>query len=108
MTLNGKPFDGIRILPWGGRIDEGEQMFIVTNYPADVLDIIEVPYRIDPIGHPTGCGIWIFLADVDGDRIETLSPGGRRICFGMASSKELCAYPTRFKPTASIYLANKL
>jgi hypothetical protein len=76
VTLNGSPFRDLRILPWGGRIDEGEQMFIVTNYPAEILDVIDVPFVVNPQENPTGCGIWIFLADVDGDRIETLSPGG--------------------------------
>ncbi|MEC8025021.1 MAG: hypothetical protein VX223_13915 [Myxococcota bacterium] len=76
VTLNGAPYTDLRVLPWGGRTDEGEQMFIVTNYPPEVLDIIDVPYTVDPLGNPTGCGIWIFLSDVDGDKIETLSPGG--------------------------------
>ncbi|MFT5431834.1 MAG: hypothetical protein ACI9OJ_002532, partial [Myxococcota bacterium] len=76
VTLDGEPFDGLRTLPWGGTIEEGEQMFIATNYPPEILDTQEVPFTVDGDGSPTNCGIWVFLADVDGSQIETLAPGG--------------------------------
>ncbi len=76
LTVDGERSPDVRILPWGGTLEDGERMHLVTNYPPEIVDTIEVPYTIDLDGSPAGCGIWIFLADVDGTSIETLSPGG--------------------------------
>jgi len=75
MTLNGKPIPDLRVLTYGGELDEGERLHILTNYPADVLDVVDVPYTVDT-DEGVGCGIWVFLEGVDSSRIETLSPGG--------------------------------
>ncbi len=75
MTLNGKPIEDLRVLTYGGELAEGERLHILTNYPSDVLDVVDVPYRIQA-DEPVGCGIWVFLEGVDSSRIETLSPGG--------------------------------
>ncbi len=75
MTLNGKPMPGLRVLTYGGELEEGERLHILTNYPSDVLDVIEVNYSIET-DEQVGCGIWVFLEGVDSDHIETLSPGG--------------------------------
>jgi len=76
VTLAGEPYPEVRVLPYAGRMDEGERLMLVSNYPATIVDTIEVSYEVDPQGRPTHCGIWIFLSDVDGRHIETLSPGG--------------------------------
>lgn len=75
MTLNGAPIPDLRVLTYGGELDEGERLHILTNYPPEVLDVINVPYAIET-DEPLGCGIWVFLEGVDSSRIETLSPGG--------------------------------
>lgn len=76
VTVDGQPAEGVRVMPWGGTLDDGEQMYLVSNYPPEIVDTVEVPFTVDAQGSRTHCGIWIFLADVDGTSIETLSPGG--------------------------------
>ncbi len=74
-TLGGRPVEGLRELSYGGRAEDGERLLIVTNYGPEVMDLVEVPYTVDPVGLPTGCGILVFLTgDVNGHRIETFSP----------------------------------
>ena len=76
VTLNGEPFPDLRVLRYGGRPDEDEELLIVTNYPPETVDLIEVPFRVVGGVEQQHYGIWVFLDDVDGTNIETLSPGG--------------------------------
>jgi hypothetical protein len=75
VTLDGKPMADLRVLSYGGDLEEGERLHILTNYPSDVLDVIDVNYRVQT-DEAVGCGIWVFLEGVDSAHIETLSPGG--------------------------------
>ena len=76
VKIDGEPTPDIRRLRYGGEKKYGEELFLVTNYPRELVDTIEVPFTIDPQGRPLGCGIWIFMKGVDGHHIATLSPGG--------------------------------
>jgi len=75
VTLGGKPMAELRVLSYGGALEEGERLHILTNYPSDVLDVIDVPYSVVS-DEAVACGIWVFLEGVDSGHIETLSPGG--------------------------------
>lgn len=75
VEIEGVPLPGLRILPYGGQPDDGEQLLLVTNYPPRVLDTVSVNYSVSG-SEPTACGIWIFLDDMDGSTIENLSPKG--------------------------------
>jgi|GEM_PF-2958232 len=75
LTVNGLPIPDLRVLTYGGELDEGERLHILTNYPDKVLGVVDVPYTIQT-EESVGCGIWVFLEGVDSDHIETLSPGG--------------------------------
>ncbi len=75
MTRNGQPMEDLRVLTYGGELEEGERLHILTNYSGEIIDVVDVPYRIDS-GEAVACGIWIFLEGVDSRYIETLSPGG--------------------------------
>jgi hypothetical protein len=75
LTVNGMPIPDLRVLTYGGELDEGERLHILTNYSNDVLGVVDVPYTIQT-EEPVGCGIWVFLEGVDSEQIETLSPGG--------------------------------
>ena len=77
VTLDGEPAPDLRRLSYGGSADDGEQLLLVTNYPPEVLDVVDVPYEVDVGGQvPGGCGIFIFLNGPDPTSIETLTPGG--------------------------------
>jgi hypothetical protein len=63
-------------LTYGGSQKDFEARFIATNYPAELVDVIEIPYRIDPQGDHPGCGFLLFLGAVDHRHVETLALAG--------------------------------
>jgi len=75
VQLDGERIEDLRILTYGGELEYGERLHILTNYEKEVLDVVEVPFEVNNVDEG-GCGLWVFLSGVDGSRIETLSPGG--------------------------------
>ena len=49
---------------------------MVTNYPEEVLDIVTLPYTVDPLGEAAHCGIFLFSWGVGPEHIETLVAAG--------------------------------
>tara|TARA_B100000029_G_scaffold426056_2_gene434746 strand:- start:974 stop:1666 length:693 start_codon:yes stop_codon:yes gene_type:complete len=75
VQLDGQRMEELRILTYGGELEYGERLHILTNYGEDVIDVVDVPFVVNN-AQEGGCGLWVFLSGVDGSRIETLSPGG--------------------------------
>ncbi len=66
----------VRVLTYGGAVEDGEARFIATNYPPEVIDVQEIPYTVDLNGERTTCGLFLFLTGVDASRVETLVLAG--------------------------------
>ena len=75
MKVDGMPMPDLRVLTYGGELDDGERLHILTNYPNEVLGVVDVPYTVQT-DEAVDCGIWVFLEGVDSSSLETLSPGG--------------------------------
>jgi len=72
VTIDGRAPSDLRILKYGGTREDGERRFIVTNYPQEVLDVVTLPYTVDPVGEAVHCGIFLFSWGTGPERIETL------------------------------------
>ncbi|MBN95211.1 MAG: hypothetical protein CL928_14260 [Deltaproteobacteria bacterium] len=72
----GEAIPSLRVLEYGGSRDEGERRYMVTNYPEDRLDVVTLPYRVEPGDEPVYCGLFLFSYGVEPDRIETLVLSG--------------------------------
>ena len=76
VTREGGLFENLRTLTYGGTAEDGEQRVIVTNYPKDILDVVDIPYTVDTHGETVHCGLFLYIAEVDHRRIETLALAG--------------------------------
>ncbi len=76
VRLDGRTLADARTVTYGGKNADGEERFIVTNYPSDVLDTVAIPFEVDPNGEPARCGMFLFLQGVDVTHIETLVLAG--------------------------------
>ena len=76
VSVKDHPPKNLRILEYGGKREDGDRRYIVTNYPKEVLDVVTVPYTVDPVGESVHCGIFLFSWGVGVDRIETLVAAG--------------------------------
>ncbi len=87
VMFEGDALPKLRTLSYGGEMEDGEQRFVVTNYPSEILEMVDLPYTVDTQGHPMRCGLFVFTYGVDPTRIETLvlSGGHDQIWKGTAS-----------------------
>jgi 4-amino-4-deoxy-L-arabinose transferase-like glycosyltransferase len=76
VAVAGQPPADLRVLEYGGSREAGERRFIVTNYDEEVLDVIDVPFTVDPMGESLHCGLFLFSSGIETDRIETLVSAG--------------------------------
>ena len=76
VTVDGASPKGLRVLEYGGTREAGLRRFIVTNYGEESLDVVDVPFTVDPMGEDVHCGIFLFSSGVQTDRIETLVSAG--------------------------------
>jgi hypothetical protein len=73
LRLDGRPVPGLRKLGYGGTLASGDMHHIATNYGAQILDVVTVPYRVETMGEPVRCGGFVFLdGDLDATSVETL------------------------------------
>ncbi len=70
------PLPNVRVLAYGGDPEFGERRFVATNYDKDIVDVVEIPFTVDLNGEPAHCGLFVFLTDVDTDRVETVVLAG--------------------------------
>ncbi|MFT5434644.1 MAG: hypothetical protein ACI9OJ_005358 [Myxococcota bacterium] len=92
VTIAGQPISGLRTLTYGGLMEEEQVRFIVTNYPSQVLDTIEVSYQIENAGD-VRCGLFLFLNRVDPSDIETLVLAGGHDTFWMGEPTGTLSIP---------------
>lgn len=80
IRVDGQRVSGLRLLPYGGRADDGEELLIATNYPREVVDTVAVPYRVELADERSVfCGLFLFVTRHGGDDIETLVLAGGHV-----------------------------
>lgn len=76
LKQNDAPIPSLRVLEYGGSREEGERRYMVTNYPAESLDVVTLSYRVNAGNEPVHCGLFLFSHQIDPGRIETLVLSG--------------------------------
>ncbi|MBJ95532.1 MAG: hypothetical protein CMP23_13800 [Rickettsiales bacterium] len=76
VSVAGETVTNLRVLEYGGSREDGERRFMVTNYPAEVLDVMQLPFTVDPLGEKPACGIFLFSWGTGPERIETMISSG--------------------------------
>lgn len=91
VEFDGSPLPDLRTLEYDGWVgDSATPALIVTNYGAETIDMIRVPYTVESMGEPTRCGTFVFISDVDYEWIETFLPiGGHQVSWEGETSGHL-------------------
>ena len=79
VTVDGGSPPELRQRTYGGTDADDERLFLVTNYPPEVLDVVSRAIAVDPGDEPAHCGYFLFVKGHAPDRIETLVLAGGHV-----------------------------
>ena len=107
LALNGSPITGLRTLEYGGSMEMDQLRFVLTNYPAEVHDIIELPYTVQTDETDQGpvakCGLFLFLGEgSDPTKLETLVLAGGHDTFWMGTPTGVLKIPRNIEATSLV------